>query len=419
MYTMEDKLKDAVMANFNQSLLTTYDAQQLALSVFKKTNKNISYNTVRRFFNIVPSTNKPSVFTLNILSEYVGYGNWEKFRKESILIEQNELSIYLLISNVNTHIDFDRLEDLSVIHGQQKEFHFLLRNLVTLAFNRKEYDFFRKLFTLKHVFNIIASNMLEIYYTVNFIGIYIRRDEYLQKIVIKHYADLPLVDMFYVEYFVDLDSINGYFGILLDVYFKKKVSDKQAVLFYNCMKFYGCYLRKDFKKYKTYYKEIDKINNFDGIYNVPISRKRVCELIYSLHYSKCVPANFHETLLFDIYYLKKRNDLVNHLVEYITHVSQGLFWCKQYALIKPIVEEFLLEKPLAEKFLSVKQMDINHIANNRWNQLKVYYSVSLYYSKEKAKAKKFFNTVKESIFEVKQFSTISKDYNDAKRIINA
>ena len=250
---MEAKLKDEVMANFNQSLLTTYDAEQLALSVFKKTNKNISYNTIRRFFNIVPSTNKPSVFTLNILSEYVGYGNWEKFRKESILIEQNELSIYLLISNVNTHIDFDRLEVLSAIHGQQKEFHFLLRNLVTLAFNRKEYDFFRKLFTLKHVFNIIASNMLEIYYTVNFIGIYIRRDEYLQKIVIKHYADLPLVDMFYVEYFVDLDSINGYFGVLLDVYFKKKESDKQAMLFYNCMKFYGCYLRKDFKKYKTYH----------------------------------------------------------------------------------------------------------------------------------------------------------------------
>jgi hypothetical protein len=39
---MEAKLKDAVMANFNQSLLTTYDAQQLALSVFKKTNKNIN-----------------------------------------------------------------------------------------------------------------------------------------------------------------------------------------------------------------------------------------------------------------------------------------------------------------------------------------------------------------------------------------
>ena len=50
--------------------------------IFKETKNYISETTVKRFFGFAQTHHKFSVFTLNSLSQYIGYSDWESFCKE-------------------------------------------------------------------------------------------------------------------------------------------------------------------------------------------------------------------------------------------------------------------------------------------------------------------------------------------------
>lgn len=404
---IEGKLKDTILLHFNYNVKTTNDAIRLSESIFKKTKKNINYNTLRRFFNTVPTNSKPSLFTLNTLAEYVGYKNWELFCNGDFVNESLAMLDFEIISNIRTKIDFNNLIKLTNEFTELDEFHGFLRNIISIAFNKKDYTFFTRIFELKKAFIFNDKTHIQIYYTINLLGSYVSQDKELQQIAIKNYYKLPFTINFYVEYYVDLDNINGYYGLLLDKYIKNKQKDKQAILFYNCMKFYGCYLTNSNKNYARYLNQINTVENYNSIYSIPIARKRVCQAIYSLHKTNELPINYKESIIKDLKLIGSRIDFIVQTVEYIAHLSQGLFWCKEYELIKHLVEEYLF----------VKKLEITHIANSRWNHLKVYYSVSLFYSGNKILAKEYLKSVNELSFEAKQYQTILKDYKLAKSIV--
>jgi len=50
--------------------------------IFKETKNYISETTVKRFFGFAQTHHKFSIFTLNSLSQYIGYTDWESFCKE-------------------------------------------------------------------------------------------------------------------------------------------------------------------------------------------------------------------------------------------------------------------------------------------------------------------------------------------------
>ncbi|WP_231491350.1 hypothetical protein [Pedobacter sp. Leaf170] len=50
--------------------------------IFKETKNYVSETTVKRFFGFAQTLHKFSLFTLNSLSQYIGYSDWESFCKE-------------------------------------------------------------------------------------------------------------------------------------------------------------------------------------------------------------------------------------------------------------------------------------------------------------------------------------------------
>ncbi|RZK89244.1 MAG: hypothetical protein EOO98_10910, partial [Pedobacter sp.] len=50
--------------------------------IFKETKNYVSETTVKRFFGFAQTLHKFSLFTLNSLSQYVGFSDWESFCKE-------------------------------------------------------------------------------------------------------------------------------------------------------------------------------------------------------------------------------------------------------------------------------------------------------------------------------------------------
>lgn len=72
-------LKTEVESFFGRKILNASDCQLLSADIFKETQSKISLNTLRRVFNLMKSDYNPSRFTLDVLSQYCGYSNFNEF----------------------------------------------------------------------------------------------------------------------------------------------------------------------------------------------------------------------------------------------------------------------------------------------------------------------------------------------------
>lgn len=395
-----EKLRNTVITVFGKAVITTYDAQLLADDIQLKIKTPINYNTLRRFFKIVRSATLPSIFTVNALSKYIGFADWDTFCYKTQLNEQNQLLDVLLVFKLTKKIDMSLITKFADKYGHQTQFHYFLRELIVLAYETKNYLFFKTIFKLKNVFDIKKTSQVNIYYTIHTLALFIRKNKTLQNIAINYYSQLPLKENYYVEYFVDIEHINGYYGRILDNYIKPK-KDKQAMLFYNCMKFYGAYFKRSATQMVKHYKAIIEVKNHTNIYSIPIARKRVCELINEVYIKKNKPTYLLKAITDDISYLKKTYNSLDILVDYIAYLSQGLFWAKQYEMIVKITDDYLF----------INALHTSHLKNNAFNFLKLYYAIALYKLKQKTKAKEFINSIDATKFNVYQFEMLSRDYN--------
>lgn len=72
-------LKSEVESYFGRKILNASDCQLLSADIYQETHSKISLNTLRRVFNLMKSDYNPSRFTLDVLSQYCGYTNYNEF----------------------------------------------------------------------------------------------------------------------------------------------------------------------------------------------------------------------------------------------------------------------------------------------------------------------------------------------------
>ena len=74
-----DLLKEAVEQKFGAKILYAKDCSALSDVVFDATGNKISETTIKRLWNLVASVFNPSKYTLNSLSKYIGFEDWDDF----------------------------------------------------------------------------------------------------------------------------------------------------------------------------------------------------------------------------------------------------------------------------------------------------------------------------------------------------
>lgn len=74
-----EELKRLVEDRYGRKLETTTDFEVFSLYATKKTGRDISSSTLKRLWGYVNDSHKPRVFTLDILAQYVGHGNFNEF----------------------------------------------------------------------------------------------------------------------------------------------------------------------------------------------------------------------------------------------------------------------------------------------------------------------------------------------------
>lgn len=78
-YTIVDQLQKNVVREFGKQINTATDCINLAGLLTQKFNTNISAQTLRRFFGLIKSTSESSQFTLDLLSKFCDYKDFEHF----------------------------------------------------------------------------------------------------------------------------------------------------------------------------------------------------------------------------------------------------------------------------------------------------------------------------------------------------
>ncbi len=78
--TLVDKLKHAVELKFGRKILYAKDATLLAIDIDTIVNKQVSQSTIKRMWGLVKCKFQPSKYTLNALSEYLGFVNWDDYK---------------------------------------------------------------------------------------------------------------------------------------------------------------------------------------------------------------------------------------------------------------------------------------------------------------------------------------------------
>ena len=138
---------------FGKDIVTTQDSKEFVDSIFNSTSELISYNTIRRMYNVVSSEKvTPSKSTLNILANYCGFRSFidfsDNFNIQNIRIEfYNEC--YLKFYK-NQKIDFDII---NLICSQKQDFFTFdfLKKAIHIAFTYEDLDFLIHLFELDSV----------------------------------------------------------------------------------------------------------------------------------------------------------------------------------------------------------------------------------------------------------------------------
>ncbi len=278
-----DLIKQSIEKYFDKSIRNRRDCEQLSVLIYEKTGKIISYNTIRRFFNLAgeKNTTKISNATLDIFANYCGFPNYDKF-----LIGKNQS---------DTDLEFIRTLSLkyqqeSVINSEEIKlladqfydnplFYNFINDLVFHAFLKKDCAFIKTLFSITVLFENKHYLYKHIYFLIQTIGIQLRNYPEIQDAVWEEWAKSTYGRQMYFELFVDMDYlfVQHYKG--MEAYLSH-AKNPEELLFSHVLLFWKSYFLGEENQLNYNYDELKKIKLTTAIHPIPIARSLSCQCIY-------------------------------------------------------------------------------------------------------------------------------------------
>jgi len=217
---MSRQLKKNIEIKFGKPIRFQRDIKELKEDIYDVTGLIIGFNTLRRFFGFLNSV-EPQRKTLNILSNYVGYGNYNKFlnKDKKNLLWDNWYYLNKFLKRDNfVESDFDWLLDL-----RSREFYYLLITKIIVDFFAVRS--FKKLDVLFNCGGLFRGNRREV--TAKITTSLNSEISYLKDKELKQIYFLlknPVFRELALYSWVEMDSAKSHYGKLLHE--SKKYIDK-------------------------------------------------------------------------------------------------------------------------------------------------------------------------------------------------
>ena len=203
---MIEQLKHEIELRIGRKVISRGDCELISKSILQKFDKTISYNTLRRLYNLEPYRN-PNLSTLDILSQYIGFKDFihftenysnksksDQFQKIYNLISQNSDSVEIINFLSKARVGSNYFLDILII---------LLREL----FHLKKYNLINQIFLSKDITYELFSYD-ELLKLGNSVGFFLRKQDYIPNSLL---VNVNFIKCIYLT-FVDYSSLNGYYG---------------------------------------------------------------------------------------------------------------------------------------------------------------------------------------------------------------
>lgn len=209
-------LKKEIAKKIKREIKGRGDCIFLSNAIFEILNIDISYNTIRRFYNLLPSTN-PSIKTLNTLAQFIGYRNYIYFIQNFKYKEKINLTeiIYKYVAENNNE------EIVNFVNKSKKsseDFISLVIILIRELWHNGNYRLINRIFNLKAL-NFDSFSYDEVLKLGNSIGLLIRKKNELHPILLNNINFLDCVFLIFVDY----SSLNKYYGDALEIIKKNNI----------------------------------------------------------------------------------------------------------------------------------------------------------------------------------------------------
>jgi hypothetical protein len=209
-------LKKEIAKKIKREIKGRGDCIFLSNAIFEILDIDISYNTIRRFYNLLPSTNT-SIKTLNTLAQFIGYRNYIDFTQNFKYKEKINLTeiIYKSVAENNNE------EIVNFVNKSKKsseDFISLVIILIRELWHNGNYRLKNRIFNLKAL-NIDSFSYDEVLKLGNSIGLLIRKKNKLHPLLLNNINFLDCVFLIFVDY----SSLNKYYGDALEIIKKNNI----------------------------------------------------------------------------------------------------------------------------------------------------------------------------------------------------
>ena len=202
---MIEVLKKEISIKIKREIKSRGDCVFLSNAILEILGIDMSYNTIRRFYNLLPPTN-PSIRTLNTLAQFLDYRNYIDFTQNYKYKEKINLTeiIYESVAK-NKHEEIVNL--VNKTKKSSEDFTSLVIILLRELLHNENYILIDKLFKLKAL-NFDSFSYYEVLKLGNTIGLLIRKKPKLYQHLLNNINFLDCIFLIFVDY----SSLNKYYG---------------------------------------------------------------------------------------------------------------------------------------------------------------------------------------------------------------
>lgn len=202
---MINELKKEVEKKYGKKVENRGDCEKISSAILELMDIDISYNTIRRLYKLVPFTN-PNKKTLDTLAKFTGYKNYFHFTQTYSVNEKTKL-YQITYKYIYDNDDLEILKLIKKTKRSSEGFIDFLTLLIRELFYLKKYELISSIFNLEELRHSNFSYS-EILYFGNSVGLILRKENQVNKVLVNNINFLNCIYLIFVDY----SSLNSYYG---------------------------------------------------------------------------------------------------------------------------------------------------------------------------------------------------------------